>query len=64
MASINHFATNSGAQRGLNNRKSNEPLKRFTDAKKDMASIYNDLGNHVNSLGNFYEGFLFPYYFL
>ena len=35
---------------------SQEPLKRFTDAKMQMRDIYNNLEECVHDLAKFYEG--------
>lgn len=37
----------------------NEPLKRFTEAKKVMGELYNELGKYVEELANFYNSKLF-----
>uniref|UniRef100_A0A915EKA7 Dynamin-type G domain-containing protein n=1 Tax=Ditylenchus dipsaci TaxID=166011 RepID=A0A915EKA7_9BILA len=51
--SLSHI---NGESRGGRSRTNAEPLLRFSEAKKLMGDIYNDLGEYVNDLANFYNG--------
>lgn len=53
-ANISHL--NGGERSGkLRRRSPNEPLERFSEAKKAMGDIYNDLDEFINDLHHAYE---------